>query len=421
MLDLYATTKKVTLSNGIDIYLCPWPWPVNFTHISARIHAGRLNDPDGLEGVNHLVEHVVSKVSQLDKYRRYMNMLGVDYSLGTCNNMNTWIDFNLPNANLHSIKSTGYLTKILKLIDDFFFETPNKKQKKAFEMEKKAVINECYYHDRTPEISKLYHQVETYPWGKLLHMKHEYPETVAALTLENMRKYYLENYTTGNMSITICGNIDIDRIIEIINCSPLNQRKATGKNKSLIERAMLGKPKIYQTHLNIREITGQDCVQGHYGTRLFTNDFDFNVMSVAMRALRPAVGTELREKRNWTYTVNSTVSEYGDVREFSLDTKLPPSAINDVEDILNQLIVKVIADEKKIIEAKKLKIADHRITMPTIKGVCKQITSEILFEGRIIPEQESLESLKSITVPEVQKFLQYFSETKNRFTVFSHP
>ena len=60
MWDPCAEFKSTTLSNGLDVHVAHWserPWEA----MGFIVHTGAASDPEGLEGLEHLVEHLVSK------------------------------------------------------------------------------------------------------------------------------------------------------------------------------------------------------------------------------------------------------------------------------------------------------------------------------------------------------------------------
>ena len=60
MWDPYAEFQTATLSNGLSVYAAHWPRR-SWQAMGFLVHSGAEHDPEGLEGLSHFVEHVVSE------------------------------------------------------------------------------------------------------------------------------------------------------------------------------------------------------------------------------------------------------------------------------------------------------------------------------------------------------------------------
>ncbi len=84
---------------------------MDYIQIEAGMHVGRFQDPIGLDGVNHIMEHVAAKASKLSDYKNKMELLGVNFSLGTVNNLRTWMNLTVPNTTKHGHTSQQFIWK----------------------------------------------------------------------------------------------------------------------------------------------------------------------------------------------------------------------------------------------------------------------------------------------------------------------
>lgn len=362
-------------------------------------------------------------MSKIATYRRKMNLLGIDYSLGTCNNFRTCISLSLPKSTLRGHESNIYLVKALKLIDDYFFKSLNKtkKLKKVFETEKAATTNECYYNNRCPETIRKRNKIDETAWGRLPTMDYESPATIASITLNDLKNYYTKHFTPDNMSIMFMGNINKDAILKMVQKSSLTQHTSGGQPKILPTKIAIGKPTVFHSRINIKEFGNANAGQGFFETKLCTNDFSEHIMNIAMLALRPRLENEMREKLHWTYSVKGITSNRGVLNELLFFTRLPVEALNLVEDTFDTVLTSVTSNEKWIIEAKKLRLADWRITKRSFEKFCTNVASEISRHGRAISDKEDIDKFSIVTIESVQEFLKYFLDRKNRFTTIGYP
>ena len=60
MWDPYSEFRTATLPNGLTVHAAHWPGRP-WESVGVLIHSGAEQDPFGLEGLSHFVEHLVSK------------------------------------------------------------------------------------------------------------------------------------------------------------------------------------------------------------------------------------------------------------------------------------------------------------------------------------------------------------------------
>ncbi|MEI8360802.1 MAG: insulinase family protein [bacterium] len=420
MFDPYQNIQKVQLENGIDLYICYWP--VNFTRILAQIHCGHVHNPENLEGLAHLAEHVAANSSYLKKVEEKMRLLGICYSTGSTDLLHTWITASIPNGSLKSSHTNHYLRKALNVIDDYFFNIPNFLIEKCFFAEKIAIINECFDRDGSPELLKKTRAISNLPWGELSHLRREYPSTIENISSLDVETFIKNQYTTNNMSIFIVGGLKLDSIMKSINCSKLTRRLSTGERRTPSPTSPLTKPKINHYEFYPEDFglpsRGQGCVE----FILLTTEFSFEVLCLAKLILDRSLTSELRKKRNLSYSANlNTKWRPGNIHEFELQSRIPKDSLNVCEKIIEDTILKSAKDYDMMLKAKKTILSSWRVSSPEIFDTTMGFACDVSKFGKIISEQETKNKYKDTPLEEVANFLKYLAQKENRFTIISYP
>src|SRR4051812_30555915 len=97
MWDPYAEFETAVLPNGLTVYAAHWPnrpWQ----YVDFIIHAGAKDDPVGLEGLHHFMEHLVSlnMYRSRSKFENFFLDAGGSVHLGSSRFLATQYGFSLP-------------------------------------------------------------------------------------------------------------------------------------------------------------------------------------------------------------------------------------------------------------------------------------------------------------------------------------
>lgn len=417
--DPFSELRKVTLDNGIDIYMLEWP--IKFIHLTALIHSGHYANPENLDGVAHLTEHLAAKCSKLDTYREIMKLLGMNFALGSASNIATWINLCLPGTNLNSKTTTAYLHRALIEVDDYFFRFKQKDWSAQFAKEKAAITNECFWRDKLPDIRKRYEAINHEPWGCLPFMRREYPDTIAPIQLEHIAAFMDEHYGTRNMSIIVIGNIDQDTTLSILRNSVLGKRAASGKTKSLLQIPKVGKPATTFKVINAKDFGVQSLGQAGFFTRQLTSDFNFRTIEIAHEVMKANLLQELRERRNLTYAISFELANYNEVKDLQLNFRLPEDSIKDIVEIIESTIFDCAKDLTAIFKAKKQILNSWRIKHDDFTKLTESLRGQIASKYKATSQTELIDSYKTVSIEEIAQYIQYIAKGENRYTQLTVP
>jgi len=196
--------RSHTLDNGLEI-VAECNDGAHSQGVGFFVRTGARDETDELAGVSHFLEHMVFKGTprrSADDVNREFDELGAHYNAFTSEENTVYYASVLPE----------YQERTIDLLADIM--RPSLREE-DFEMEKKVIIEEIQmYADQPPygmddKIKELHygnHPLARSVLGTV--------ETVDALTADQMRTYFDERYSPGNVFVAAAGNVDFDALVE---------------------------------------------------------------------------------------------------------------------------------------------------------------------------------------------------------------
>lgn len=282
--------------DGIRVILCPAQIPIS--HIRACIDVGAVADPPGKEGLAHITEHLLfqgTKMKSVEEISAQLTFLGGHYDAQTSHY-----------ATFFSI-STGAVDRCaaLELLKEIVFEPAF--TERTIQSMKEVITNEIVEYENIPE-----HVVEE-EGIKFLFSVHPIrnpilgtKQSIAALTIEDVRKFHFDFYRAQNFVISIAGDTTkaLDEIERIFGTIPggstpkinLPSEKEATKIERKISRA---------------GIEGEYIWIGFRAPAL--TDEDRFAFSIANSILRKKLFTQIREIWGLVYDITATYEPFKDV------------------------------------------------------------------------------------------------------------
>lgn len=195
-----------TLPNGLQIVAELNP-SVYSLAAGFFVRTGSRDETADVSGVSHFLEHMAFKGN--DKYNaddvnRIFDELGANYNASTGEEVTMYYAAVLPE----------YLDQALELLSILMQPSLTEDD---FAMEKNVILEEIGMYDDHPSFTAYDHLMATHfaghPLGQsILGTK----ESIAALTVEQMRAYHADRYKAGNMTLAVAGNTDFDLLLKLI-------------------------------------------------------------------------------------------------------------------------------------------------------------------------------------------------------------
>jgi len=194
------------LHNGLEI--------IGETSPSARsvalgffVHTGARDESPEESGVTHFLEHMVFKGtprrSALDVNRDF-DRIGANYNAFTSEENTVFYAAVLPEYVPQAVDILADILRPSLRVEDF-------------DMEKKVIIEEIGMYDDQPMWSAYDHAKRVYfgdhPLGNTILGT---ADSIRALTRDQMHSYFEKRYVAGNVQVTVAGNFDWPRFVELI-------------------------------------------------------------------------------------------------------------------------------------------------------------------------------------------------------------
>lgn len=198
--------KIYELDNGHKVVILPKPGP---TVVNTYVKVGSLNDPPGVQGISHLLEHYIA--GRADKYKSIngddsLHSIGVKSNAGTSNSY-TQYEFKSNDCDEKKLEKIIEISSKMLASHDF--------DKKLFDKEKEIVISES----KTPvELSSAFKEMAISKFFLDKPIKNANStgdeESVKNITEEKLMKFYNTWYAQDNMSTVIVGEVDPAKTIK---------------------------------------------------------------------------------------------------------------------------------------------------------------------------------------------------------------
>jgi len=195
--------RSHTLDNGLEV-IAEVNSKAYSTAIGFFVNAGSRDETDALSGVSHFLEHMVFKgtpTRSAEDVNRELDELGSQSNAFTSEEQTVYYARVLPELQSRTL---GLLSDILRpaLRDD------------DFDMEKQVILEEIAKYEDQPPFGAFEKCMAAHfgrhPLGRsVLGTIH----SVGGLTAPQMRSYFEQRYSPGNIALVATGNIDFDQLV----------------------------------------------------------------------------------------------------------------------------------------------------------------------------------------------------------------
>ena len=356
---------ETVFDNGLQLIYQPRTNPI--TSISLFCYVGSNNEPlklhgkHNLNGISHLIEHMMFKgtkhISDTTGIAKIFDSVGAYFNAYTDKNVTC---YTVKTDSEHIIKS------IHTLADMVSYSTFKKTE---FELEKKVVVEEII---RARDNTESYINNEIYSLvfqgNNLANSIGGEPEHILAYDYEQAKKYFETFYNPSNMVVSICSDVPLSTIKEIINSSYLITKPTTPINNTLyLDTTSL----TAQTHIRSKAID-RKLEQTHIAIAFRTTDtyhediYALNILQTILAGnMSSRLFKSLRLEHGLTYNVGIDTSEYEKYGLFCILTSVDnkklmdynhdgvskPGAISVIAETLKELLDSGITDSE-VIKAK---------------------------------------------------------------------
>jgi len=298
-MDNYSIKK---LPNGMEVILIPIQSVQSFS-LCISIRVGSNDETPEVNGVSHLLEHMLYKTNHLfkSKYDLYKTLdeIGANYNAYTDRNITTFF-----------VKSDAIHQEQIVRIFSNLICSPSI-NKKDLENEKKVVIEEIRNTQHEPIEIILNRSFKLhFPEDPISQTISGSMENIEEISKREVERHLATFYTSNNMVVSICGKIAAN-IDDILAKSFFNLAKQ-GDQRAIVPKPILAP--IKRCLINMVQL---DVPQLHIGISFPTQGMysaDKHALNVIDLILNGSMSSRLivrlREKEGLVYSINSGLSNY---------------------------------------------------------------------------------------------------------------
>lgn len=418
MWDPYAEFESATLPNGLKVYATHWPdrpWEA----LGFLIHSGADQDPVGLEGLMHFVEHLVSQNTPTPF--KEMVAFFKDYGGGANFGMTSYDDsqyqFFVP-------ADKAVLSRGFSLFGQMLLEG---KLERFVERERQVITGE--FHRKYPV--KFSFDLDTRE-NKALYAGHWLerftsalgtPESVARITQADLQRHYDVHYTPANMSIVGVGGVKLDELVTLLSESPFAISKP-GNRTSLPMPIGKMKPPLENHYVfeYSKVATMPEPVKvGSYRSAAVIPIKADPAIRILSRMLNEVLDDQVRQERAWTYHIGVAWCNHRYFYEFAINCEsFNLEALDTIEDVIEACIASITDQEDLFVQAKRHAIADIQMWDGGGRGVQQAAADKLSLFGRIISLTEFGKQIEAVEMSNVRELLSWL-RPERRWTLIKKP
>jgi predicted Zn-dependent peptidase len=271
------------------------------------------------------------------------------------------------------------------------------------EREKKVVLEEIKMVEDTPDdlVHELFTQGfwENHALGRPILGR---PETVSAFQADTLRTYFSGAYAAPNLIVSAVGNLEHDRVRELVEKKFGSLRKTTAvvdeDPPQVVPKVLIRTKELEQSHL---------CL----GASSYPQNHDDRYSSYVLNTLlggsmSSRLFQNVREKRGLAYAVFSGLSAYRDAGSFTIYAGCSNQAVGEVID----LVVEELRGVKQapVPEAELQRSKDHlkgslMLSLENTASRMSHLARQEIYFDRQFGLDETLQGIERVTTEDVQR------------------
>jgi predicted Zn-dependent peptidase len=314
-----VVTHKITkLDNGLPVIYLEMP-NTEIINISIMIRVGSINEPDNVQGISHILEHMLFKQnkkypSKLKLYQA-LDELGANYNASTSNNVTRFY------IRTHS----SFYEKVVEIFSSMVLE-PNFNEKE-YTLEKDVIIEEIRAsYDDPSDVSGMTMDKNVFKGNPLEKPVAGTIASVKAITIRDIMYHMKCFYTVDNMILSIAGSLP-PHFTNVLNKSAFASSKLSPSKQERfipLQKVMHFKqtgPHLYIVHLAVNQQLhlniGFPTEEGMFHKNRYVYDL---IELILARSMSSRLFMRLREKEGLVYGINSNILQFESCGIFTIST-----------------------------------------------------------------------------------------------------
>lgn len=403
--------KVTKLENGITV-ASDYTSSVGTVAIYINIKVGSRNESLELNGISHLIEHMMFKGTTKRTAKEIANdfeNIGASFNAYTSKEVTSY----------HGKVLKEYSENLFEILSDMVFNSTFDKDE--LEKEKDVVIQEIAMTNDTPDdiIDEYYDSVSfaDQSFGRSILG----PESnIKKFTREDLLKYIKDNYTSHNIYITCAGNLKHEELLTIVN-KYLSKYKINSESINNLEIAKYTGGYIFKE----KELEQIQCILGFEGLcHTDRNIYKFMVMNnILGGGMSSRLFQDIRENKGLCYTIYSSNHSTFETGSFEIYFATDPEKINfAIESVINE-IKNVIQNGITSKELERSKISIKSAILMQLENVssrAKMLASSLIFKGKIVSVKQIINQIEKVKSDDLIRILEKILKSKPSLAVYGN-
>lgn len=415
--DPYAEFKREILPNGLTVFAAHWPkrpWET----IGFVIHSGAEQDPIGLEGLAHFVEHLTfdnAKISRRELSDFFENCGGVA-NYGCISNYDTTYKFFAP-------ADKELLSSALSHFGDALLSA---RFKKYIERERQIIINE--FHQRhlvkvdADMLTRKNKAIFSGYWLERMVRPLGNLESIARISEQDLQSFYDDHYTPHNISVIAVGGLTAKEVAELLAESPFGAKKEGERTPLPVPASSMAAPSENRCMIEMSKyITSEMKVAFYQSYAAIPGTINANTIGLLCGMFDEVLFDEIREQRAWAYSANCSFGNHRHFYEFNIDCrKFDASAINEIENLI-EICIASMHDREDLFEKVRLASVKRQLLVDIDgKSLRDNALSDVAACHRIVTLGEWLDGVEQTTMQDIREALKWI-RPERRWTCIARP
>ncbi|WP_441000520.1 M16 family metallopeptidase [Fodinibius sp. SL11] len=398
--------NKTILNNGLKIVTEDVD-SVKSVAVGIWAKTGSRNETHKMAGVTHFLEHMLFKGTE---NRSSLDIAMSMESVGGYLNAFTSSEYTC----YYSRCLNTQLERALDVLSDMVLHPSFPEDE--IEKEKKVVIEEMKMYRDSPN-DYLFEQFSghIFKGHPLGNSTLGFEDTVSAFERQDLYDYMDERYQPSNLLVAVAGNVDHERVVELVNdyFSAVEPEDTVDKNPPLpdyeVDNLKLTKP-IEQTHL----------IAGRRG--LHYNHEDKYRLLLANTVLGGGMSSRLhqnvREKYGYCYSITSFNQSYSDTGLYGIYVGTDKDYVEHVRELIKAELDKLKQNpipEQELAEAKAQLKGKLMLSVESMNNRMSRLAKSEIYFDRFVTLDELQEKIDEVDADQVQDFAQEFFDN-NQFS-----
>jgi len=395
--------RKDTLANGIRVVSETLPKSRSVS-IGVWVKVGSRHEPPELGGVSHFIEHMFFKGTA----RRSAKDIAIEMdSLG--GEMNAFTS--QETTTFYAKVVDEHLPIVIDILSDILLGS--RFDPADMEKERKVILEEIKSVEDTPDdyIHELFNST-VWPDNSLGRPILGIPETIKSLSHQSIISYIERYYLPKEIVISVAGNFEHSRLIELLNDS-------FGKlSRSGIPKKDVTPPFTRATVVKKKQLEQVQICLGCGGLK-YAHEDRFVLMAlntVLGNSMSSRLFQEIREQNALAYSIYSYMTSYRDTGLLTIYAGTDPSNALEVVRLVTRELKKI--KDEGITQAEGLRVKNQIkgslvLSLESSNSHMSRLARQEIYFGRYHSMDDIIKNVESVALDQVQHLAQQLFTPEN--------